>query len=243
MSCMQLSGNKMLITGGASGIGLGLTERFIQEGNTVIVCGRRQEVLDEAKATFPQVITYTCDLAVEAERIKLFQWIKENHPDLNVLVNNAGIQNWMKVTDPEFYKKASAEVNLNIVVPIHLTELFLELKQPKTIMNVTSGLAFIPFSKVPVYCGTKAFFRSFTLSLRHQLKDRGIEVVEVIPPALNTDLGGKGIHDGAPPVSDFIESIFEQLKNGSDEVSFGTAAARAKANTEAISEYFSKLNP
>lgn len=240
---MKLSGNKMLITGGASGIGLGLTERFIQEGNTVIVCGRRQEVLDEAKAKFPDVITYACDLSVEAERKALFIWIKENHPDLDVLVNNAGIQNWMKVTDPGFYQKASQEVNLNVVVPIHLTELFLELKSPKTIMNVTSGLAFIPFSKVPVYCGTKAFFRSFTLSLRHQLKDRGIEVVEVIPPALNTDLGGKGIHDGAPPVSDFIESIFEQLKNGSDEVSFGTAAARAKANTEAIAEYFSKLNP
>jgi uncharacterized oxidoreductase len=110
-------------------------------------------------------------------------------------------------------------------------------------MNVTSGLAFVPFSKVAVYSATKAFFRSFTLSLRHQLKDTGIEVIEIIPPALNTDLGGKGIHNAAPPVSDFIESIFEQLESGSNELTFGTSEGRAKANNDTIGEYFNRLNP
>ncbi len=168
----------------------------------------------------------------------------KNHSDLaDVLVNNAGIQNWMKVTDEGFFSKASGEVGINILAPLHLTELFLQLKSLKTIMNVTSGLAFIPFSKVAVYSATKAFFRSFTLSLRHQLKDRGVEVIEVIPPALNTDLGGKGLHDAAPPVSDFIASIFEQLKNGSNELTFGFSEVRAKANNDTIAEYFSKLNP
>lgn len=240
---MKLSNNKILITGGASGIGLGLTERFLKENNTVIICGRRQEALDEAVQKFPGVITRQCDLAVEADRTELYSWVAKNHPDLNVLVNNAGIQNWMNLTDEQFFSKANQEVEINILAPLHLTQLFLGLKSLTTIMNVTSGLAFVPFSKVAVYSATKAFFRSFTLSLRHQLKDTGVEVIEIIPPALNTDLGGKGIHNAAPPVSDFITSIFEQLENGSNELTFGTSEARAKANNDTIGEYFNRLNP
>lgn len=240
---MNVSNNKILITGGASGIGFGLAERFLKENNKVIICGRREDALSEAAKKLPGVITKQADLSTEAGRTGLYSWIAQNHSDLNVLVNNAGIQNWMNAKDEHFFSKATQEVNINILAPIHLTELFLKLKTLTTIMNVTSGLAFIPFSKVPVYSATKAFFRSFTLSLRHQLKDTGIEVVEIIPPALNTDLGGKGLHDAAPPVSDFIESIFAQLKAGSNEVSFGTSEQRVKANNESISEYFSRLNP
>ncbi|QRR04242.1 SDR family NAD(P)-dependent oxidoreductase [Dyadobacter sandarakinus] len=240
---MNVSNNKILITGGASGIGLGLAERFIQENNTVIICGRREDALREAAAKFPQLIIKQCDLSIEAERIALFNWVTENHSDLNVLVNNAGIQNWVNIAQDDFFEKAQQEVGINILAPLHLTELFLKLKSLTTIMNVTSGLAFVPFSKVAVYSATKAFFRSFTLSLRHQLKESGIEVVEIIPPALNTELGGKGLHNTAPPVSDFIESIFEQLKNGSNELTFGTSEGRAKANNETIAEYFSRLNP
>jgi uncharacterized oxidoreductase len=240
---MKLSNNKILITGGASGIGLGLAERFAKENNTVVICGRRKDALREAASKIPGVIARQCDLSVEAERVALYDWVAENHGDLNVLVNNAGVQNWIQVTDEGFFGKASHEVSINILAPLHLTELFLGLKSLKTIMNVTSGLAFIPFSKVAVYSATKAFFRSFTLSLRHQLKARGIEIIEIIPPALNTDLGGKGLHDSAPPVSAFIESIFEQLKNGHHELTFGTSEDRAKANNETIAEYFSRLNP
>jgi uncharacterized oxidoreductase len=240
---MELSNNKILITGGASGIGLGLADRFIKEGNKVIICGRRKAALNEAAGKIPGLIIRQCDLSLEADRADLFSWVVQNHSDLNVLVNNAGIQNWMHVTDDGFFSKARHEVAINILAPLHLVELFLQLKSLKTIMNVTSGLAFIPFSKVGVYSATKAFFRSFTLSLRHQLKDRGVEVIEIIPPALNTDLGGPGLHDAAPPVSEFIASIFTQLKNGSDELTFGTSADRAKANNETIAEYFSRLNP
>jgi uncharacterized oxidoreductase len=240
---MQLSNNKILITGGASGIGLGLTGRFLKENNTVIICGRREEVLNEAAAQFPGVITKQCDLSSEAGRMELYNWIAEHHPDLNVLVNNAGIQNRGSVSDNDFFSNAVQEIDINILAPLQLTELFLQLKSLNTIINVTSGLAFIPYSKAAVYSATKAFLRSFTLSLRHQLKDTGVEVIEIIPPALNTDLGGKGLHDAAPAVSDFIVSIFEQLKNGSHELTFGTSEARAKTNNDSIAEYFSKLNP
>src|SRR5580698_1143391 len=103
---MNISNNKILITGGASGIGLGLTERFINENNTVIICGRRESVLKEVTDQFPSVITKVCDLSVEAERIALFEWISAHHPDLNVLVNNAGIQNWMGINDDNFFQRA-----------------------------------------------------------------------------------------------------------------------------------------
>jgi len=240
---MKLSNNKILITGGATGIGLGLTKRFLQENNTVIICGRRESLLKEVQIQFPSVIIKSCDLAKEAGRIDLYQWVLKHHSDLNVLVNNAGIQNWMNISDSEFYNKANEEITVNVLAPIHLTTLFTQLKSLDTIINVTSGLAFIPLSKVSIYCATKAFLRSFTLSLRHMLKSTKIEVIEMIPHALNTDLGGKGIHDGHPPVSEFVESVFQQMKEGKTELTFGFSEVRANANNAVIADYFNKMNP
>lgn len=239
---MKISNNKILITGGASGIGLGLTEMFIKNNNTVIICGRREEVLKEVHAIFPTVITKRCDLSLETERERLFKWIQENHPDLNVLINNAGIQQWMNVTDEDFMERAKEEIVTNVEAPLHLTSLFLKLKSVNTIINVTSGLSFVPLSKVAVYSATKAFFHSFTLSLRQLMKERNIEVIEIIPPALNTDLGGKGIHDNAPPVSDFIHAITEQLKAGKTELTFGFSEAMTKSGPEELKKVFARMN-
>jgi len=239
---MKLSGNKILITGGASGIGFGLTERFITEANSVIICGRREEVLEEVKVKFPSVITKVCDLSKEEDRIELYKWISENHSDLNVLINNAGIQNWMNISDSDFYQKASSEISINVIAPVHLTNLFINLNSLDTIINVTSGLAFVPLSKVPVYCASKAFFHSFTISLRHILKLKNIEVIEMIPPALNTDLGGKGLHDGQPPVSDFINAVFQQMKEGKTELTFGFSEMMVKATPGIINATFNRIN-
>lgn len=101
---MNISNNKILITGGASGIGLGLTERFIKENNTVIICGRRESALKAVSDKFPSVITRVCDLSVADEREKLYEWIADEHGDLNVLINNAGIQNWMAISDDDFFR-------------------------------------------------------------------------------------------------------------------------------------------
>jgi uncharacterized oxidoreductase len=240
---MKLTGNKILITGGASGIGLGLTERFLKEGNTVIICGRRAEVLKEVSEKYPTVITKVCNLSAETERTALFNWVSENHSDLNVLINNAGLQQWMNITDADFYQRAKEEITTNIEAPLHLTALFSNLTSLNTIINVTSGLAFVQLTKVPVYCATKAFFHSFTISSQHLLKAKGIEVIEMIPPALNTDLGGKGLHDAAPPVSDFIEAVFNQLKEGKTELTFGFSETMAKAGPEEIKNTFKKMNP
>ena len=240
---MKLSNNKILITGGATGIGLGLTERFLKEDNQVIICGRRESVLQEVQQKHPSVITKVCDLSVEADRIELFNWVSEHHSDLNVLVNNAGVQHWMNISDSDFYAKANNEVSTNVLAPLHLTSLFTRLSSLDTIINVTSGLAFVQLSKVPVYCATKAFFHSFTLSLRHLLQSKHIEVIEMIPPALNTDLGGKGLHDGQPAVSDFVESVFQQMKEGKTELTFGFSEVMSKATPDVIHATFIRMNP
>ena len=239
---MKISGNKILITGGATGIGFALAERFIKEGNTVIICGRRESTLSEASAKLSSLITKICDLSTEAERESLFKWVSENHSDLNVLINNAGIQQWMSVSDDNFFQRTKEEIGINIEAPIHLTFLFQNLKSLRAIMNVTSGLSFVPLTKTPVYSGTKAFFHSFTLSLRHLLKPKNIEVIEIIPPALNTDLGGKGIHDFAPPVSGFIDAIFKQLEECRNELTYGFSEQLSKAGAEELKISFEKLN-
>lgn len=239
---MQLSNNTILITGGASGIGFGLAEQFVKEGNKVIVCGRRQQALDEAAAKIPSLITYQCDISTADGRTRLFNWISENHPGTNVLINNAGIQQWTKITDDDFYSKIKDEITINAEAPAHLVSLFIKLSSLKTIINVTSGLSFTPLTKVPVYCATKAFLHSFTLSLRHLLAPGGIEVIEIIPPALNTDLGGKGLHDFAPPVSGFIESVFEQLKAGKTNITYGTSEFMLNAGPAELQGVFERMN-
>jgi len=240
---MKLSGNKILVTGGATGIGLGLTKRFLQEGNKVIICGRRESALKETAEKLPSVITRVCDLSIASERESLFQWVEKEHNDLNVLINNAGIQQWMSIENSNFFDRAKDEITINIEAPLHLASLFLNLNSLDTIINVSSGLAFAPLSKVPVYCASKAFIHSFSLSLRHMLKSKNIEVIELIPPALNTDLGGKGIHDEFPPIDGFIEAAFEQLKQGKSSITWGFSEAMLKAGPDELQKAFTRMNP
>jgi len=240
---MKLSGNKILVTGGATGIGLGLTKRFIDENNTVIICGRRESALKKAAEKLPSVITRVCDLSIPSERENLFEWIEQEHSDVNVLVNNAGIQQWMSVDDNNFFQRAKEEITINIEAPLHLTSLFLNLNSLTVLINVSSGLAFAPLAKVPVYCASKAFLHSFSLSLRYMLRSKNIEVIELIPPALNTDLGGKGIHDQFPPIDGFIEASFEQLKQGKPVITYGYSEAMIKADPEELQRAFARMNP
>ena len=240
---MKISGNTILITGGATGIGLGMTERFVKEGNKVIICGRRPDVLAEARQKFPSILTKEVDLADEGQRIELFEWIAENHGELNVLINNAGIQQRLSIAEEDFYAKAKLEMAINIEAPIHLTALFQKLEKLTTVMNVTSGLAFVPMVSAPVYCATKSFLHSFNSSLFKLLGKRGIEVIEIIPPGLNTDLGGKGLHDNFPPVSEFVESIFQQLAEGKSKLTFGMSAMMVKASQEEMENAFNRMNP
>ncbi|WP_405083138.1 SDR family oxidoreductase [Paenibacillus chitinolyticus] len=244
---MKRSGNTILITGGGSGIGLAFAERFVKEGNQVIICGRREDVLKQAKEDLPDVITRVCDLTVESERLALFEWVTTNYPNVNVLVNNAGIQqrfNILKAEAKDNWSYFSKEIKSNIEAPIHLSMLFAPFfakKEKAAILNVTSGLAFTPAMFAPVYSATKAALHSFTMSLRRQLADTSVEVIEVVPPAVNTDLGGAGLHAQGVPLDAFTDGIFKGLEEGEKEIGYGTSASAMRMSRDEIDEFGEKM--
>ena len=235
---MNLSNNTVLITGGASGIGLSLAAHFVQRDSTVIICGRDQHKLEEAKAKHPQVTTYVCDVANSAERIAMFKWISSAFPKLNVLINNAGIQRrGLQLAQEHAWETLSEEITINLEAPIHLSMLFipqLMKQEDPAIVNVTSALAFVPLAIAPIYSATKAALHSFTLSLRQQLIDSPISVLEIIPPAVNTDLGGKGLHTSGVDVAEFTNAIVDQLESGQLEASYGLATESSHASREQL---------
>lgn len=244
---MKLESNTILITGGASGIGFALAEHFLKLGNTVIVCGRRrrEDNLQAAIALYPKLHFRICDVSKESERVELFEWCTSHFPKVNVVINNAGIQRRIDLNTPESWHETSKEIATNFEAPVHLSQLFishLSKQENPALINVTSGLAFSPLANVPVYCATKAAMRSFTLSLRHQLKKTSIEVIEIIPPAVNTDLGGVGMHTFGAPLKDFSESVMKQLAEGSQEITFGFSEKALKSSREELNETFRKMN-
>lgn len=196
---MRIAGNTILVTGGATGIGLALAHAFVEAGNHVIICGRRKEKLQEAKEQIPQVEARSCDVSSPQDRQELFAWTLSHFPDFNVLVNNAGIQNRIDVrNNPLALLGATGEIAVNLEAPIELSALFiphLMSKQEAAIINITSGLAFAPLALMPVYCATKAALHSFSLSLRHQLSETSVRVYEVAPPIVDTELD-KGARGG-----------------------------------------------
>ena len=242
---MDLGTNTVLITGGASGIGFALAERFLNAGSEVIVCGRREEKLREAQIKYPNLHIRVCDVSHSSDRVSLFEWVTREFPKLNILVNNAGIQRRFQIAQNSDWEKIEEELAINLDAPIHLSALFIPhlLKQEHpAILNITSGLAFAPMASAPVYCATKAALRSFTLSLRHQLSATPISVIEIIPPAVNTDLGGKGIHTTGTPLNEFADAVIDQLKKGSVEIAYGFSAQSSRASREELNEMFKRMN-
>jgi uncharacterized oxidoreductase len=189
---MKLNGNTILITGGASGIGLELTRQLVKLGNTVIVTGRDSAKLKKAKVEIPAITTYESDVSHPTEIAKLFEKINSQFPKLNILINNAGVMKTinLNVSETEL-EDVSREITTNLNGPIWMVQKFLPLlkKQAESaIVNVTSGLAFVPLPTSPVYCATKAGLHSYTLSLRAQLSKSSVKVFELAPPATATDL-------------------------------------------------------
>lgn len=244
---MNLKGNTILITGGGSGIGLAFAERFISAGNTVIVCGRRKNVLQQAKEKNPNLVTRVCDLDMESERVALFDWVTANYPDVNVLLNNAGIQvryNVLKADARDNWNNFRKEITTNLEAPYHLSMLFAPYfakKGAAAIINVTSGLAFTPFAIAPMYSATKAALHSFTISLRHQLSETAVEVIEIAPPAVNTDLGGAGLHTQGEPLDAFTDGVFNDLAEGKVEIGYGSSVARLRMSRDEVDVYAEKL--
>ncbi|MCX6002924.1 MAG: SDR family NAD(P)-dependent oxidoreductase [Chloroflexi bacterium] len=229
---MKITGNTILITGGATGIGFSLAEALVNAGNKVIICGRREGKLKEAKDKLPQIQTKVCDVSKERERESLFIWVEDNFTDLNVLINNAGIQrmvNLKKGTQDLF--SSENEIETNLIAPIHLSSYFIPLflkKKEAAIINVSSGLGFVPIAAMPVYCATKAAVHSFTTSLRYQLRDTSTKVFEIVPPAVDTELGKGTTSEGAQeyrgiPPSEVAKVTLIALANDEYEILVGEA--------------------
>ena len=237
---MNMVNNTILITGGASGIGLALAERFLNKGNEVIICGRREDKLKEAKKKYPGLHIRVCDVSDESERQSLVKWVTTDFPEVNVLVNNAGIQQRVNLLDATAdWKYYQQEISANQVAPIHLSMLFIPhllQKKDAAIINVTSGLAFVPPAWVPIYGATKAAMHSFTVSLRLQLAESKIQVVEILPPAVNTDLGGIGLHTFGEPLDDFADGVFKGLVRGDLEIGYQFSEKVIRASRDEIDE-------
>jgi uncharacterized oxidoreductase len=189
---MEMSGNTILITGGTSGIGLALATKFLELHNTVIVTGRNQDKLDETKKKLSNVHTIRSDASDPKAIVALFEQVTKDFPDLNILVNNAGIMRKINLHDEGGdLADITREIDINLSAPIHLVKQFLphlKSKPAAAIINVSSGLAFVPLPISPVYCATKAGLHSFTESLRVQLKHTKVKVFELAPPATETKL-------------------------------------------------------
>jgi uncharacterized oxidoreductase len=220
---MQLTGNTVLVTGGGTGIGRGLAEAFHRLGNNVIIAGRRLDTLKAVAQANPGIEYLSLDQGDSADIRRFAIEMSDKYPELNVLVNNAGIQ---RVEDLTSGNPGTAEQTLavNLLGPIRLTSalLHLILGRPRAaIVNVTSGLAFMPSALTPTYCASKAAMHSYTQSLRYQLRDTAVQVIEIIPPRVQTALqGDRGFDPRGMPVDEFITETMTLLQTqpAADEI-------------------------
>lgn len=248
---MDISGNTILITGGATGIGYAIAESFLEAGNEVIICGRREERLLEAQKKHPEFHIKVCNVAEEADRRILVEWISANFSNLNILVNNAGVQRDIDFTKgiSEFLSGEN-EIRINLEAPIVLSGLFIPYltgKKEAAIINVSSGLGFIPAARMPVYSASKAGIHAFSMALRQQLLKSGIKVFEVVPPAVETELNPEGrAKRGNFKVDlmpdEFVAAAMKGFKNNIFEIGYGMTAGLIKASREELDKSFQQMN-
>lgn len=242
----------MLLTGGATGIGYALAEKFLARGNTVITCGRREDRLNEAAEKLPGLITIRCDLAISEERKRLFAEVTQRYPELNVVVNNAGIQRDVDLTSgDDNWDELSEEIRINLDAPIHLSQLFashLSKQKHAAIIQVSSGLGFTPAARAPIYCATKSGLHTFSQLLRHQLRGSGVEVIEFIPPAVDSELNlesrvRRGYTQTGVTAAEFADGMLAGLAEGKQEIGYGTTAHAGRLAPEQRDAIFARMNP
>ncbi|NJC33194.1 putative oxidoreductase [Sphingomonas jejuensis] len=207
---MTPSGNTILITGGGSGIGRALAHRLHDAGNHIIIAGRRLDALHEAAEGRERIAVVELDIADPASIAALARRVVADHPALNILVNNAGVMRFEAVDAARDLGDAEEMITTNLLGPIRLTDALvghLSGQPNAAIVNVTSGLAFVPRTDAPTYSATKAAIHSYTVSLRHRLAGR-VEVVELAPPGVQTDLTpGQASRDGYQPLDEFADEV------------------------------------
>lgn len=226
---MKLSGRTILITGGSVGIGLAFAAKFLELGNEVIITGRRADKLAEAQAKHPKLHTFVSDVADPVAVQKLADELAERFPKLDVLMNNAGVMvHRNSARGASDLVALTSELDINLAGTIRMVSAFVDriVAAKGTILNVSSGLAFVPLASSPIYCATKAAVHSYTVSLRFQLADAGVEVIELAPPAVDTELNAAMPKDGdvkLMSVEDLVAASFAGLSSGAVEIRPGQA--------------------
>jgi uncharacterized oxidoreductase len=229
---MKLTGRTILITGGSAGIGLAFALKFLELGNEVIVTGRRQAVLDQVKAEYSKLHTMQSDVADPAQIAALAKRVKADYPKLDVLMNNAGIMLYKNLRAPATdLAGLMAEVSINVGGVIGMTSAFIDILTANkgTVINVSSGLAFVPLPAAPIYSATKAAIHSYTQSLRFQLEGAGVEVIDLMPPAVKTDMTTELAEGGGSVIStdELVKQSFALLKKGVLEIRPGQSQTLA----------------
>lgn len=248
---MKISGNTILITGGATGIGYAFAEYFLKAGNEVIIAGRRKDKLLEAQKTHPQFHIFASDITSESDRKELKNWISSEFRNFNILINNAGVQREIDFRHGiEEFNAGDNEIIVNLEAPIILTAHFIPLlssAREAAIINISSGLGFIPAARTPVYSASKAGIHAFSMALRYQLSKTSIKVFEIIPPAVDSDLNpeGRSARDnfkaGVTP-AEFVSAVMESFKNDVFEIGYGMTEGLNKASREELDDRFQKMN-
>ena len=250
---MQLDANTIFITGGTSGIGKGLAEAFYALGNQVIISGRREDRLRDICAANPGMRHFVLDVRDPVAIRTVARKVMAEFPSLNCLLNNAGVQRRLEFTPdtPPDEVGLQDEINTNVLGVIRIAREFiphLTRQSSAVLINVSSGLAFAPLARFPVYCASKAAVHSFTLSLRHQLRTSGVKVIELIPPYVATELGGPRKDSGPRgpqpmPLHAFIAETMRELASGATEIAIGDAQNLfAAANPETLKRIFAGMN-
>lgn len=224
---MRLTDNTLLITGGATGIGLELAKSLLARGNTVLVCGRTQANLDEARALYPSLKTYRCDVSDQQQRREMLAAIASDGYQINVLVNNAAILSTFDLanTDVNAMEGILRDIAVNLVAPIELIhELLPTLKQQAdaAIINFNSPAGVVPVTRTPIYSATKAGLYSYSKNLRHHLRDDSVQVIDIFPPGVDTPMTAKS---GRKQISavDYVEKLLAQLEQNREEIWIGEA--------------------
>lgn len=248
---MKTDNNTILITGGATGIGLALAEVLLRNGNEVIICGRRQDRLLKVQEKYPPIHIRVCDVSNSSDRQALLEWVIGEFPAINVLANNAGVQNQIDYTKSAASSLTNRdEIAINFSAPVQLCALFIPhlMKQKEAaIINVSSGLGFVPLAMMPVYCATKAALHSFTWSLRHQLRKTAIKVFELIPPTVDTELD-RGAREQRRqeyrgiPASEVAQATLTGLAKDEFEITIGQSQDLRNRTPQEAQELFQRMN-
>lgn len=225
---MEINNKTVFITGGGSGIGLAIAQKFLLEGARVIICGRNEEKLAHAKKETPELHTEVCDVTNDEQIIGLMKKLQSDYGGVDILINNAGVFESIDYgAGSPSMSVQEKEIEIDFVGPIRMVNHFLPMlkaKKDAAIINVSSGLAFVPLASAPVYCATKAGLHAWTLSLRHQLRKTSVKIFELMPPLVKTemvaDFEGQQMMD--PKI--LANACYKGVKNNDFEITPGQSS-------------------